>query len=264
MGRLPWFPLYVDIIQQDHRCKRMTDEEFGFYVRTLLVSWGEEEQGTLPSSLAEVSAILGRNLRRTSRMFGGLIGECWPEINGRRENKKLMEVAEKQRKRSSHGRAGAAARWPNRPMPEHTPGISPSDGSIDIEIDIDKKKKKILKEKAGEYSIFFLDFWAAYPRKIGKPTAWRSWRKVFAPSWPESRVRPDDIINAVNAQIMAGMLDGGKFTPHPSSWLNGERWNDPIQQQSRNISQTTQNILDSDIAEHDDTGGGFPADKGFP
>jgi len=148
-------------------------------------------------------------------------------------------------------------------MPEHTPGISPSDGSIDIEIDIDKKKKKILKEKAGEYSISFLDFWAAYPRKIGKPTAWRSWRKVFGPSWPESRVRPDDIINAVNAQVMAGMLEGGKFTPHPSSWLNGERWNDPIQQQSRDISQTTQNILDSDIAEHDALGGGFPADKGI-
>lgn len=66
-------------------------------------------------------------------------------------------------------------------------------------------------------------FWEAYPRKVAKNDA----AKAFA------KVKPD-------AELLARMLaaievqrageswrkDGGKFIPHPATWLNGARWQD--------------------------------------
>jgi uncharacterized protein YdaU (DUF1376 family) len=64
-------------------------------------------------------------------------------------------------------------------------------------------------------------FWPAYPRKVAKPDALRAFAKARA--------------KAELAAIMAGLqrhLPCDQWTadptkiPHPSTWLNGERWND--------------------------------------
>ncbi len=67
----------------------------------------------------------------------------------------------------------------------------------------------------------FEQFWAAYPKKVGKGAAWRAW----------SSVHPTDaltatILHALTAQ--AGFLarDGGRYTPNPATWLSQERWTD--------------------------------------
>ncbi len=66
-------------------------------------------------------------------------------------------------------------------------------------------------------------FWAAYPRKVGKPQA----AKAFA------RLRVDDAVLqamlraiAVQSQSPQWRKDGGEFIPHPATWLNGRRWED--------------------------------------
>ncbi|WP_434774736.1 YdaU family protein [Pseudomonas oryzihabitans] len=71
----------------------------------------------------------------------------------------------------------------------------------------------------------FDQFWAKYPNKTCKAKARAKWDKL----------NPDD---ALFAQIMAGLdrqcasaawvKDGGQFVPHPTTWLNGERWNDEV------------------------------------
>lgn len=78
--------------------------------------------------------------------------------------------------------------------------------------------------------LWFEKFWAAYPRKIGKKKAKAIWEKL----------NPDEtlvnkIIEAISAQgeSVQWKKDGGVFIPHPSTWLNGERWNDEM--------KTTQN-----------------------
>lgn len=69
----------------------------------------------------------------------------------------------------------------------------------------------------------FDEFWRAYPRKVAKPAALKAFNKIS----------PSD---ALFAEMLAALewqrlqdqwlKDGGAFIPHPSTWLNGERWRD--------------------------------------
>lgn len=84
-----------------------------------------------------------------------------------------------------------------------------------------------IKKRASETdpSFGFDAFWLAYPNKKGKGKAIKSWNKI-----------------SPNADLMSKMLaalevqkrtdawtkDGGQFIPHPSTWLNGMRWEDEV------------------------------------
>ncbi len=74
----------------------------------------------------------------------------------------------------------------------------------------------------------FEEFWRCYPKKKGKGYAKKSWLKI----------KPDDtLIQRMIYKI--GLLkgteqwqkDGGKYIPHPSTWLNGEGWEDEAEVQ---------------------------------
>ena len=72
----------------------------------------------------------------------------------------------------------------------------------------------------------FEEFWTAYPKKVEKKKALAVWEKL----------KPDDVLFE---QIMAGLnkaknsknwtKDEGQFIPHPTTWLNGARWNDELE-----------------------------------
>lgn len=69
----------------------------------------------------------------------------------------------------------------------------------------------------------FDTFWSAYPKKTAKPQA----AKAFA------RLRPSPALLAEMLQALARQAqsdqwrrDGGQFIPHPSTWINGRRWED--------------------------------------
>ena len=69
----------------------------------------------------------------------------------------------------------------------------------------------------------FERFWGAYPRKQNKERARRAWKKI----------NPDlELCRIMAAALERDKLseqwqkDGGSYIPHPSSWLNGRRWQD--------------------------------------
>jgi hypothetical protein len=72
----------------------------------------------------------------------------------------------------------------------------------------------------------FSHFWKAYPRRVGKGAARKIWQKI----------KPDEdllcrMIAAVERQKLSAQWqkDGGQYIPHPSTWLNHERWEDEYQ-----------------------------------
>ena len=77
--------------------------------------------------------------------------------------------------------------------------------------------------KTKEYSSAFNEFWVAYPRKINKKKAWASFQKIEPKLY-------STIMHAISQQIKTDQWtkDGGKFIPHPTTWLNGERWDDEV------------------------------------
>lgn len=69
----------------------------------------------------------------------------------------------------------------------------------------------------------FEEFWSAYPRKTAKPKA----AKAFARLAPDAELR-GRILAAVSAAKASAdwQKDGGRFIPHPATWLNDCRWED--------------------------------------
>lgn len=71
----------------------------------------------------------------------------------------------------------------------------------------------------------FEEFWKAYPRKVKKPRAQRSWKALH-------------LANGDFEKVMAGLEDAkrsekwgrddGRYIPHPATWLNDREWEDEI------------------------------------
>ena len=65
-------------------------------------------------------------------------------------------------------------------------------------------------------------FWALYPRKVGKPQAKRAFRKAMKAG------DVMDISAGLKRWVSHWETTDPQFTPHPTTWLNREGWNDPL------------------------------------
>jgi hypothetical protein len=69
----------------------------------------------------------------------------------------------------------------------------------------------------------FEKFWSAYPRKAGNK------QKAFE-AFKKADVSLDILLAAIENQKQSAQWtkDNGQFIPHPTTWLNGRRWEDQI------------------------------------
>lgn len=85
----------------------------------------------------------------------------------------------------------------------------------------------------------FAAFWSAYPRKTAKPNA----MTAFARLDPDS-----DTLAAMLAALdvqrrsVDWCKDGGRYIPHPATWINARRWED--QMPEVNKPQTPERVYD--------------------
>lgn len=79
----------------------------------------------------------------------------------------------------------------------------------------------------------FDDFWTAFPRHVGKKAARKAWDHIN----PQNG-QSESIIEAVELQKRHNWRGKDpQFIPHASTWLNGERWEDDIEQTEQNESR---------------------------
>lgn len=100
------------------------------------------------------------------------------------------------------------------------------------------KNVKKVKNKINTLDHFdqnFDRFWEAYPRKAGKKKAIETWKR-FKPT--------DELTDRIVAHLK-GMCecpqwtrDAGQYIPHPTTYLNQERWNDEIEIQRALVIET--------------------------
>lgn len=77
----------------------------------------------------------------------------------------------------------------------------------------------------------FDEFWAAYPRKVGKPKAKAAFDRAAR------RVDPDEIVAGARRLADDPNRDP-EFTPHPTTWLNRDGWqDDPLPPRSHAASE---------------------------
>lgn len=67
----------------------------------------------------------------------------------------------------------------------------------------------------------FAEFWASYPKKVGKDAALSAWKRKI-------KGEHEEVIIALKTQKQseAWTRDGGRFVPNPATWLNQGRWRD--------------------------------------
>lgn len=72
----------------------------------------------------------------------------------------------------------------------------------------------------------FLDFYAAYPRHVGKEAARRAFEKAVKAGTPAA-----DIVEGARRYTAATAAAGTetRYIAHPATWLNAGRWSDDIQ-----------------------------------
>ena len=90
-----------------------------------------------------------------------------------------------------------------------------------------------------ETPVGFNRFWNAYPRKVGKPSAQKAWRRVWkGVKTSESPTLMQRIIGSVELWKMTEQWQTETLIPHPTTFLNDRRWEDdpPAREQSKDAA----------------------------
>ena len=87
-------------------------------------------------------------------------------------------------------------------------------------------------------SIGFIDFWTVWPRKESKKAAAAAWERAA------KRDAPATIYDAAVAYAKNPHRPARQFIPHAATWLNGDRWNDPLPEapESDRVARADRNL----------------------
>ena len=91
----------------------------------------------------------------------------------------------------------------------------------------------------------FDQFWSAYPRKVGKKAAMTRFGKID-PALHEA------LMTSLEVQKKSQQWQDERFIPHPTTWLNGERWNDEIVVKEETTQQVAERLVREGIARYGD------------
>ncbi len=169
---------------------------------------------------------------RTKENGGRRIQECdggWHVLNLAKFREKSRHRAEYMRQYRARNHNVTNVTGGNPPLPPVTE--SNSNSNINIKIQQHTSPAKPVGVEA--YSVLFEAFWRTYPRKVDKRRAWKAWVKN------KCEGLNGEIERALAWQVPQTdwTKEGGKFIPHPSTYLNNSRWEDepsePAQQGGR-------------------------------
>lgn len=91
--------------------------------------------------------------------------------------------------------------------------------------DVSNDKVEVVVVDIVDPKLSFEKFWEVYPRKVAKQNAY----KWFLKHKPNEELL-EKILTAIEKykKTEQWQKDGGQFVPHPTTWLNGKRWEDEI------------------------------------
>jgi uncharacterized protein YdaU (DUF1376 family) len=248
-----WMPFYIGDYLAD--TTRLTTEQHGAYVLMIFDYWRNDpppdDDAILASIVRSTPDVWRSRLRPALVGFFQVVGGYW---HHKRIDIELVKAIGKRQKAKANASHAASKRWghrpdddasriaqgnapsttpklqegpPGGPMPgamlEQCPSPSPSpreETTTPFEQSPARRRKR---ERLND--VRFDRFYKAYPRKESRAVAERAW----------AALAPDDLLaericKAVpeHASSEQWRKDGGKFIPHPATWLNGRRWEDEI------------------------------------
>ena len=221
MTTTPWMPLYVADYLAD--TGHLSTDEHGAYLLLIMHYW---RTGGLPDDDSRLASItrLGKRWPKVSKT----VRDFFHAENGTLTHKRIdLELAKALKMRDirvAGGIARAQQRY-SKPIAECQQESSQSQSQPQLQseaLERSIRKPPISPTRSRSLSVIveadgFDDFWAAYPRKVGKGQARKAWNVAV------TKTSASAIVQACEGYRWSG---SEKYTPHPATWLTGERWAD--------------------------------------
>jgi len=104
-------------------------------------------------------------------------------------------------------------------------------GNLTITTELKPEELELQNNINAQMTEYFNQFWSVYPRKKGKGQA----RKAFEKALEKTDIAT--ILEGVAAYVENEDMSDPQYIAHPSTWLNGERWEDEYEE-VRTISRS--------------------------
>jgi len=135
------------------------------------------------------------------------------------------QIAANQRKYEAGLRGGKPKANQDLTIPEPSPNLMYNDNGNDNE-NVNEKENEKDNEKENENVQRFDQFWTTFPRKTDKARAKRSFLRL---------TKTEQELAVSNIQRLYSETPA-QFVPHPSTYLNGKRWEDQAIQRTPNFA----------------------------
>lgn len=229
---LAFMPLDVVRLGDSDLVALSTGEEFKAAVMLWCKAWLQVPAASLPDDDRILAHLSGAATRWSKVKAVALRG--WVLCSdGRLYHPVVAEKAReawafrlRQRERSARGNAIRWASPPEspQPSPRGSPPASPDDrkGQGQGQGHKDTSLRSVSPARGARSDAGFEEFWRLYPRKVGKGQARKAWPRAVAAAGS-----PQAITDGLRVLLHTlDMREEGRFCPHASTWLNGERWLD--------------------------------------
>lgn len=211
-----------DSVATHPKISRLDSDALVLWVMGLCYCQRHLTDGAIPAHI--VPTLAPNQVRRPTKATGTLVqvGLWHPTVDGFQvhdyldwNDSRAATEARKARDRArKRGVAHDSARNPR--------GI-PRDSRCGVE------SSSVLGESPREPSALearFASWWERYPRKVGRQAAWREWQKL-KPS-DETLVEMLAVLT-LQRQSQDWVKEGGRFIPHPKTYLHQGRWEDLVE-----------------------------------
>lgn len=213
----------------------MSVESIGIYIRLLIYQW---INGKIPGSEPMMVRIAGCGHDQFMQSWENEIGACFEEFDDGRgpayRNKRLQiernkVLAATEQRRQAGIRSGQARRKSSKKQQDRTSVQHPFEREGNEKATIQShnhNQSSDTHSPAKPAGDRFAEFWNLYPKKIG--------RKPCQKKWTARRLDriADQIINNVKDRIENDSQWLRGFVPNPLTFINQDRWEDPIQKET--------------------------------
>jgi len=223
----PYFPFYVSDFDGDTR--HMSVESIGIYIRLLIYQW---INGKIPGSEPMMVRIAGCGHDQFMESWENEIGTCFEKFddgpvvsyrNKRLQIERDKVLAATEQRRQAGKKSGESRRKTSKKQPHRTGVPFPFEREGNETATIQSHNHNQSKDKPIDR---FAEFWETYPKKSGK--------KPCLAKWKARRLDrlADQIIQNVRDRIEGDSQWLRGFVPNPLTFINQDRWDDPIQEET--------------------------------
>jgi len=212
----PWFRLYNEIID-DEKLLLLAFQDRWHFVALLAL----KNRGVLDENEGEM---LQRKLCVKLGLHRAELEELGKRLSdvGLIHRNTFQPIAWDERQFKSDGSTERVRAYRERVKRSRNVTVTAQETETDTETETDKVKTYV-RPKAEKTAARFAEWWAVYPKKVNKKNALAIWKRKKL-----DRIA-DTLIEKTRERIASDPNWANGYILNPTTYLNGERWNDEIE-----------------------------------